>query len=222
VFERLLVITAYGSIVPRKAEVTNLLVPTCIASSHLAYGAYRLESPYMVVGHSAGVAAALALAGSVAVQDVEIRQLQALLREQGQVLTLAEQIPAPGTPPGPSPAPGGLPAVVTGSCDGARATFNKTAGGDEMLLLGPSGLCASVLGYSVSDGAKVVAANCHPGDGTPHHQNQEWTVDDTPTGGKTPQVSICLKQQAVGGKCTRSCLVRGGVKGEWLSDGAII
>jgi hypothetical protein len=35
----------YGSVVPRKHEVANLLVPTCLAASHLAYGAYRLESP---------------------------------------------------------------------------------------------------------------------------------------------------------------------------------
>lgn len=35
----------YGSVVPRKSEVANLLVPTCLAASHLGYGAYRLESP---------------------------------------------------------------------------------------------------------------------------------------------------------------------------------
>jgi hypothetical protein len=133
----------------------------------------------MVVGHSAGVAAALAVAASVAVQDVKIRELQTVLRAQGQILTLADQIPAPGTPPGPSPAPSELTAVVTGSCDRtSRATFNKTAAGDDMLLLGPAGRCASVLGYSTSDGAKIVAANCHPADRTPHHQNEEWLVDD--------------------------------------------
>ena len=35
----------YESVVPRKSEVANLLVPTCLAASHLGYGAYRLESP---------------------------------------------------------------------------------------------------------------------------------------------------------------------------------
>ena len=70
----------YGSIVPRPGEVSNLLVPTCIASTHLAYGAYRLESPYMVVGHSAGVAAFLALAEQVAVQSINVSQLASLLR----------------------------------------------------------------------------------------------------------------------------------------------
>ena len=158
----------------------------------------------MVIGHSAGVAAALALADGVDVQDVNIDTLQARLREQGQILTMAEQIPAPGAPP-PPPPHGLLPPVVAGSCVGsnARATLNKTAAqGTELLLLGPKGLCASVLGYSVSNGAKVVGANCHPDDRSPPHQNQVWAVDEQ---------LICLRMQnaaASGGgpKCSRSCL----------------
>ena len=154
----------------------------------------------MVIGHSVGVAAALALADSVDVQDVNIEQLQAWLRDQGQVLTLAEQIPAPGVPPPPPAAP--LPAVVTGACmsDNARATFNET-----LLLLGPTGLCASVLGYSVSNGATIVGANCHPGDRSPHHQNQEWVVDHQ-------LIWLLMQNTASGGapKCSRSCLARRG------------
>lgn len=163
----------------------------------------------MVIGHSVGVAAALALADGVDVQDVNIDKLQARLREQGQILTMAEQIPAPGAPPAPSP--GGLHPVVAGSCAGsnARATFNKTAQGTELLLLGPNGLCVSVLGYSVSNGAKVVGANCHPDDRSPPHQNQEWAVDSSTQ--RPNEQLICLRMQNAasggGSKCSRSCLV---------------
>ena len=193
----------YGSIVPRKSEVTNLLVPTCIASSHLAYGAYRLESPYMVVGHSAGAAAALALEGGrqIAVQDVSITKLQALLRKQGQVLTLQEQIPAP-EPPGGGGAPSADPPVVVGSCDSAAASAlveTNSAGSGALLLSGTPPLCVSVIGYSTANGAAVVGAKCHASDRTPHHQNQEWLVDAP---------SVCLQSQAVSGKCVHACLVR--------------
>lgn len=159
----------------------------------------------MVVGHSVGVAAAIALGDGVDVQDVKIEQLQARLRDQGQILTLAEQIPAPGDPRSPPAAH--LPPVVTGACasNNARATFNETTQGAELLLLGPNGLCASVLGYSVSNGAKVVGANCHPDDRSPHHQNQEWVVDHE---------LICLRMQNTASgevsKCSRSCLARNG------------
>lgn len=158
----------------------------------------------MVIGHSVGVAAALALSDDVDVQDVNIEQLQMRLRDQGQILTLAEQIPAPGEPPHHSGTR--LPPVVTGTCASrnARATLNETVrGGAELLLLGASSLCASVLGYSVSNGATVVGAKCHPGDRSPHHQNQEWGVDHQ---------LICLRiQNEVSSgsfKCKRSCLIR--------------
>ena len=152
----------FGSIVPRKSEVTNLLVPTCIASSHLAYGAYRLESPYMVVGHSAGVAAAMAVADGIAVQDVSVPDLQAVLRRQGQILTLKERKPMP---PGPGPKPPALRQLGVLPCGGGgstRITFNETAkhNADKLVVTSPN-MCASVLGYSTRPGAAIVDAKCH-------------------------------------------------------------
>jgi hypothetical protein len=44
-----------------------------------------MEPQYMIIGHAAGVAAALALKHNVAVQDVPVPELQAILREEGGV-----------------------------------------------------------------------------------------------------------------------------------------
>lgn len=195
----------YGSIVPRKTEVTNLLVPTCIASSHLAYGAYRLESPYMVVGHSAGVAAALTIAAgggnsSVAVQDVDIKQLQQLLRAQGQILTLEERRPVPA--PAPSPRPGGSDTPLSvGPCNASEAQLTAGKG---QTLLNKHAECASVLGYSTADNAVVVTATCHTRDKSAGHQNQEWVIDSA-------SHLLCLASEASNGRCkARGCLVRDG------------
>eukprot|EP01052_Picozoa_sp_SAG31_P011471 SAG31_NODE_650_length_13187_cov_3.011843_5_plen_537_part_00 len=193
----------YRSIVPRKSEVTNLLVPTCIASSHLAYGAYRLESPYMVVGHSAGVAAALALENETgaAVQDISIAKLQAVLRAQGQVLTLAERKPVPGPPPVPHPAGHDIPLAV-GVCSDtiAEVTVNNQTSATAVLLLNARSECASVMGYSTRDGARIVSATCHTSDKSPSHQNQEWLIDSS-------SHQICLASTAAS---RRQCGPKGG------------
>ena len=137
----------YGSIVPRKTEVQNLIVPVCIATSHLGYGAYRLESPYMVVGHSSGVAAAMAATNNIAVQDVSVPALQRMLRAQGQVLTLAERKPV-GPSPSPPPPLSPLTVGLCSSGDSAMAfkhiEFNNA---NVSLLLNSKGECASAIGY---------------------------------------------------------------------------
>ncbi len=76
----------YGIIIPRRAEATNLLVPVAVSSSHMGFGAIRLEPQWMILGQSAGVAAAQALAQGAAVQDVDVARLQARLRALGQLI----------------------------------------------------------------------------------------------------------------------------------------
>ena len=80
---------AYGSLVPKKGEVANLLVPVCLSSSHIAYGSIRMEPVFMVLAQSAATAAAMALDGKLDVQDVPYAKLRERLLADGQVLEYA-------------------------------------------------------------------------------------------------------------------------------------
>ena len=65
---------SYRSITPRRGECTNLLVPVCLSSSHIAYGSIRMEPVFLCMGQSAGLAAAFAGKGQV--QDVDVSLIQ--------------------------------------------------------------------------------------------------------------------------------------------------
>ncbi len=77
---------AYGSLTPKKGQVANLLTPVCVSSSHIAYGSIRMEPVFMILGQSAATAAAMAIDGKLAVQDVPYEKLRARLLRDGQVL----------------------------------------------------------------------------------------------------------------------------------------
>ena len=77
---------SYGSLVPKKEECTNLLVPVCLSSSHIAFGSMRMEPVFMILGQSAAAAAVLAIDNQVAVQDVDYEILKNTLEQKGQVL----------------------------------------------------------------------------------------------------------------------------------------
>lgn len=74
----------YRFITPRTVECTNLLVPVCFSASHFAHAAIRLEAQYMILGESAGVAAAQAISESKPVQDIDMGKLQTKLRNYNQ------------------------------------------------------------------------------------------------------------------------------------------
>jgi FAD dependent oxidoreductase len=78
----------YRSLIPRRDDATNLLVPICLSASHVAFGSVRMEPTLMLLGQAAGQAAALAARRDVAVQDVAINELQRGLLDAGQVLSL--------------------------------------------------------------------------------------------------------------------------------------
>jgi hypothetical protein len=89
---------AYGSLVPRRGECQNLLVPICVSASHIAYGSIRMEPVFMILGHSCATAAALALEADLPVQDVPYDELRERLLAEGQVLEYAERAPKKGKP----------------------------------------------------------------------------------------------------------------------------
>jgi hypothetical protein len=62
------------------------MVPVCVSSSHIAFGSIRMEPVFMILAQSAATAAALALDGGIAVQDVDYDQLRERLLADGQVL----------------------------------------------------------------------------------------------------------------------------------------
>ena len=78
----------YGSLVPKRGECTNLLVPVCLSASHIAYGSARMEPVFMLLGDAAADAAVLAARAGSAVQDVDYPSLRGLLDAQGQVLEI--------------------------------------------------------------------------------------------------------------------------------------
>ncbi|MGB9747109.1 MAG: FAD-dependent oxidoreductase [Bacteroidales bacterium] len=72
---------SYRSITPKMSECSNLLVPVCLSSSHIAYGSIRMEPVFMVLGQSAAIAASLAIEQKCSVQDIDIMKLQKTLQE---------------------------------------------------------------------------------------------------------------------------------------------
>jgi hypothetical protein len=92
----------YDALLPKRAELTNVLVPVAASMSHVRQNAVRMEPTWMIMGHAAGSAAAMVVAqnskslslsrksskssksgdGSImAVQDVNVTALQQLLVE---------------------------------------------------------------------------------------------------------------------------------------------
>jgi hypothetical protein len=67
---------AFGSIVPKRSECRNLLVPVCVSSSHIAYGSIRMEPVFMILGQSAATAAAHAIDEGRAVQEIDYARLR--------------------------------------------------------------------------------------------------------------------------------------------------
>ena len=74
---------------PRKSEVTNLIVPVCVSASHVAYSSIRMEPQYMILGQAAGIAAKIAIDEKCIVQDINTEQLRIRLQKKDAVLALA-------------------------------------------------------------------------------------------------------------------------------------
>ena len=81
----------YRSIVPNKGQCANLLVPVCVSASHIAMTSIRMEPVWMILGESAGVAAAMAVKSGASVQDVPYAELQPKLRALAQKVDIPKK-----------------------------------------------------------------------------------------------------------------------------------
>ncbi|NGM63094.1 FAD-dependent oxidoreductase [Sphingobacterium sp. SGG-5] len=77
---------SYRAIIPKQEECSNLLVPVCVSSSHIAFGSIRMEPVFMVLGQSAAVAAVHAINERKPVQEISYADLKIRLEANGQVL----------------------------------------------------------------------------------------------------------------------------------------
>ena len=103
----------YRSILPLPADCENLLVPVALSCTHVGISSIRVEPTWMILGQSAGVAAALAAKQNVTVQKLPYPALRERLLAQKQVL----EIPVLAAPsPEPKGAmnidPAKLPGIV--------------------------------------------------------------------------------------------------------------
>jgi hypothetical protein len=77
---------SFRSIVPKKEECSNLLVPVCISSSHIAFGSIRMEPVFMILGQSAATAACQAIDAKKAIQEIDYSKLRQQLLKDRQIL----------------------------------------------------------------------------------------------------------------------------------------
>jgi hypothetical protein len=83
----------YGAITPKSAECTNLLVPVALSCTHVGFSSIRVEPTWMILGQSAGIAAALSAKQNVEVQKLPYKALRERLIAQKQVLEIPELPP---------------------------------------------------------------------------------------------------------------------------------
>lgn len=90
----------FRSLLPLPEECENLLVPVALSCTHVALSSIRVEPTWMLLGQSAGIAAALSSKDKTRppIQSLPYPQLRARLLAQGQVLDLPT---LPDLPPEP-------------------------------------------------------------------------------------------------------------------------
>ncbi len=83
---------SYRSIVPKRGQCDNLLVPVCISATHAAYGSIRMEPVFMMIAQASATAAIMAMDGSLAVQEVSYADLRRRLESDGLVVEWNEPL----------------------------------------------------------------------------------------------------------------------------------
>jgi len=81
---------SWRALIPKQNECENLITPTCPSSSYVAYGAIRILPTFMILGQSAGTAAAMAVDQKIPVQQIDYLELQNRLIADGQLLKIPD------------------------------------------------------------------------------------------------------------------------------------
>eukprot|EP00040_Diaphanoeca_grandis_P038509 m.256673 g.256673 ORF g.256673 m.256673 type:complete len:686 (+) comp34577_c0_seq1:52-2109(+) len=86
------------ALLPKRTEVTNLLVVASPSASHIGMSTLRMEPQFMIVGQSAGIIAAMVAANTSStyiVHDVDTTKLHEALLEGGQYMNEMCTTPTP-------------------------------------------------------------------------------------------------------------------------------
>lgn len=90
----------YRAITPKAAECDNLLVPVALSCTHVGISSIRVEPTWMILGQSAGIAAAVSAKQNLTVQKLPYAVLRDRLLAQKQVLDLPVLADLPAEPKG--------------------------------------------------------------------------------------------------------------------------
>jgi len=172
---------SYGSLVPKPGQCDNLLVPVCLSSSHIAYGSIRMEPVFMILGQSAATAAALAIDGRKAVQEVPYAKLRERLRQDGQVLETPAGASTPRSRTGLEPSK--LKGKVVDDRE-AKATGNWTVSTAAMKFVGD--------GYRHDGNARDGQASARFETRLPHAGRYEVRLAFPPNSNRATQVAVTV------------------------------
>lgn len=73
-------------------DLDNLVVPVCVSSSHIGWGAIRLEPTWMAIGEAAAWGVIEAARGNCSVADIHVAALQKRLAEQRVMLSFFNDV----------------------------------------------------------------------------------------------------------------------------------
>jgi len=79
------------SLLPRRDEAENLIVPVSISASHLAFSSLRMEPVFMIMGESAGIAISIANKQGQALHDIDPKKLRKSLISRRQRIALRKR-----------------------------------------------------------------------------------------------------------------------------------
>ncbi len=99
---------SFRALLPKREEVTNLLVPVTMSSTAIAWASMRMEPVFMMTGEAAGLAAAQALKSGQPLHELDKEALRTRLSQAGAILdpplepvasfSFLPENPAPGEP----------------------------------------------------------------------------------------------------------------------------